>query len=151
MSDLQAIIQIRPARFSDRSYCLKTWLSSYSHSPVARALGANYYRAWSGVVEEQYLKSQVLVACLVDDPDSVVGFIVIGPQGGSGERRYDYAIHYLAVRERWRNQGIAKLLLGDLIQQIKVAYTHTPPPELKDKIPPTWFYEPTLTHRWIDD
>lgn len=144
MDNLADVISIRKARYSDRPYILRTWLSSYAKSSIAKALGQAYYRAWSGVAEAQYSGGQeIRVACLNSNEDIVVGFAVLD---GPGE--YWFAqVHYVYVREAWRRKGVAKMLLGGLLSCSDVAYTHTPPTELRDKVPVTWQYAPRLTHK----
>jgi GNAT superfamily N-acetyltransferase len=125
------VIAVRPYVPQDRSYVIKSWLSSYAGSKVGAALGSVYYQSWARVVEKILgdPTTEVRVAALVDEPANIVGFAVLTPpapaiEAALFEEPSDqfWTLHYVLVRSHWRGRGVAKLLLNDL--QPPLFYTH---------------------------
>lgn len=131
---LTGVVKVRAGQPGDRSYILRTWISSYTHSPLARALGNSYFKSYAPVVERQLARSVVRVACMADEPGAIVGFAVVEPELST--------VHYVAVRSNWRKRGVASLLLSKEIQRQDVVYTHSCPPFVK--VPFGWVFAPTF-------
>jgi GNAT superfamily N-acetyltransferase len=131
-SPLLGLVKLRAAQPGDRSYVLKTWVSGYNHSPIARALGNCYYRAWAPIIERQYSRSDIRIACVPDEPGAIIGFAVVQPKLK--------LLHYVAIREKWRRKGVASLLLSAELECADIKYSHTPPPHIV--VPAGWVYAP---------
>jgi GNAT superfamily N-acetyltransferase len=111
---------------------LRSWISSFNKSPLARALGENYYKVYSPVVERQYARSQIRIACMSDEPGAIVCFAVLEPERST--------VHFVCVREKWRRKGVASLLLANELKQTGIQYTHSAPPYIR--APHVWSYMP---------
>lgn len=99
---------IRPGGAGDRGYIVDSWLQSYRPSPFATQLPDWAY--WShfghvGIVESIMESSPALVACLPDARDFIYAWAV-------GDRRG--FLHYVFVRNDFREQGFAKALVDAL-------------------------------------
>ena len=118
---------------SDRHYILSSWLRSYAAkgrewrdygSPGAFA--ADYVP----VVRALLRRSQVIVASLREEPDVVVGWAAI-----EGD-----CVHYVLVKPRWRQLGVARWLLQDFAA-LPLAFTHRTSDAMRCPIPETWTYK----------
>lgn len=130
--DLTGVIKIREGQTSDRAYVIRSWISAWNHSPLARALGKSYYASYSPVIERQLARSEVRIACLCEEVGAIMGFCVLEPSAG--------LVHFVNVRDRWRRKGVATLLLGAELGRSNISYTHSPPPHIP--IPAGWTYRP---------
>lgn len=75
-------------------------------------------------------KTGLLVACLPDATDTVVGWSVTG----------DRVVHYVFVKQDFRRLGIGRALVAPYVSRVGVVYshkTHHPIP-----IPDGWRYDP---------
>ena len=129
---LTGVLKLRAGTPSDRSYVIRSWVASFNHSPLARALGDKYYAAYAPIVERQLARSQVRIACLVEEPGAIMGFAVVEPSSDT--------VHYVCVRSGWRKRGVASLLLAKELERVGVKYTHSAPPYIK--APASWVYAP---------
>jgi GNAT superfamily N-acetyltransferase len=131
-SALTGVIKVRAGQTGDRSYILKSWISGWNHSTLARALGQSYYKSYAPIMERQYARSTVRVACLCEEPGAIMGFAVLEPAAS--------LVHFVSVRDRWRRKGVASLLLASELGRTDIKYTHSLPPHIK--APFGWTYTP---------
>lgn len=96
---------IRPANGQDVSFIYATWLNSYrSDSQIGLSCRTTiFYSAYNRILDHilDSDNSQTLVACLPDDPNVILGYLVF-------ERD---RIHYVFVKEVFRKTGIARSLI----------------------------------------
>lgn|SRR4051812_2554624 len=88
---------------TDAPYIYSTW-SKYSwYSPKAplRVKKRNFFRQKIGEIRELLDKSIVHIACMKDDPDFIVGYIVV----------YEGKMEWSCIKKSYRNQGIEGLLV----------------------------------------
>lgn len=121
---------IRPAEPGDLSFVVKTWLQSYApHAKQAHALkmpylstqnrqlGAilsdAYYQHTSPLVQELVDRCPILVACMPEEPDVIVGW-VCGELHSTGPS----VLHYTYTKGVYRKHGVAKSLVGALLAQL---------------------------------
>ena len=96
------LVSIRPAVKEDHPFIYSSWLQSLwagneTFKLINRAL---YFKKYHDIVENLITKanSVVLIACLLDDPDIILGFST--SEAGR--------LHYVFVKENWRNIGLAR-------------------------------------------
>jgi len=123
---------------SDRHLVLSSWLRSYA----GRSLDARDYTGdargtfssdYVPVVRSLLERSRVVVACLADEPDAIVGWMA-----WEGE-----TLHYLLVKPRWRRLGVARMMLADFAE-LPVVYTHATSDSRRCPVPKAWTFR-----RWL--
>jgi ribosomal protein S18 acetylase RimI-like enzyme len=105
-SKIEGLYALRNAKLEDYAFIKATWLrglyygeSWYSMIPKDIFMKNNslYFDKLLGST-----KTLVMVACLKEDPDTILGYSVISK---------DLKIlHWIYVKSAWRNQGLAKKL-----------------------------------------
>lgn len=107
----------RPAVESDLNMLLSDWLKSYRRSEFARDMtNAVYFRGHEPLVKSALSRSQVICAVNPEDPWHVFGWICFEPSSLP-------VLHYLYVKEPFRNYGIGAALLLHLGSET-FAFTH---------------------------
>lgn len=98
---------IRPAKASDYSFISNSYLKSYRTAPEAQFMMNDvYYPEHVKRLEFMTKTGKTFVACASDDPDQILGYLIIGKA-----HSWD-VIHYLYVKYPFRHIGIAKALVG---------------------------------------
>lgn len=100
-------VGLRGPLVSDLPYVMRSWLLGVRTSDTHRRTSdAVFFAAWRPVVERLWADGSLLraVACDVDDPAYVLGFVCGDPDGP--------VLHYLHVDGSVRRQGLATALLG---------------------------------------
>ena len=94
---------IRSAIPRDIPFIYETWLKSYKHdSAIGRCTRSGiFFENYRKVVDKILQDSNTDVACLPDDGDVILGYLV----------SEDNTLHYAFVKEAFRNIGISKSLL----------------------------------------
>ncbi len=112
-----------------------SWCDSYARTHHARACGHAYKAIQDAIVKRHCARSAVLVCCLEDDPETIVGWSCTD----------EGTVHFVYTKFKWRNRGVAKLLLAPFLA---AATTHTHVMTLDDdgepwrNIPKGWSYDP---------
>lgn len=136
MIDPPISLRIRPMEPGDRNFILSSWLRSYIGKNVAQGkdgyadVRAYFYEDYAPVIRDLVERSTILVACLEDEPSSIVAWLAA--EG-------DDIIHYVLVKPRWRRLGVAKWLLQDLAS-VRAHFTHVTADARKCQIPEAWTY-----------
>jgi GNAT superfamily N-acetyltransferase len=60
-----------------------------------------WFKDFYSKVKDQLVNSKVLIACMSDDPDTILGYAIVSSK----------ALEFVYVKELFRNQGVARLLL----------------------------------------
>ena len=113
-----------------------SWVKSYAHSTFAKACGHAYSAIQDAIAKRHAAQSAVLVCCLADDPETIVGWACTD----AGQ------VHYVYTKHKWRRKGVAGLLLAPYLEAPTV---HSHAMTLQDsgdpwaKIPRTWRYDPS--------
>ena len=90
------------------------------------------YRLYQPVVKEIIERSNVVVACLADARDAVLGWVAF--EG--------LVVHYICVKPRWQRLGVATFMLCDFAELRDVMYTHKTSDGSKLPIAKGWEYHP---------
>jgi GNAT superfamily N-acetyltransferase len=98
-------VLIRPARETDFAFIVDAWCRSFEGSPVVHGADRNHYRSEMVRVIRKMLSgvgaATTRVACDREDDDTLLGFAAFtGPE-----------LHYVYVRQDFRQMGIAKAML----------------------------------------
>lgn len=112
-------LQWRDLRPDERVYVLSSWIKSYASNSED---SADYHRRgvpdfggdYAPVVRNLVARSRIIVACPVDDPSLMVGWMAI--EGAD-------TLHYLVTKPRYRRTGVAKWMVTEL-DGLPVIYTH---------------------------
>ncbi|GAC1503744.1 MAG: hypothetical protein NVS1B10_08880 [Candidatus Saccharimonadales bacterium] len=97
-------IAIRASKDTDMPFVYSTFLRGvYFGIPYFRQCDkVAFYKNYSAYLDALLPKCAVKVACLADDPDVILGYVVL--QGS--------ALHWAFTKQVWRSQGIFKQLLA---------------------------------------
>lgn len=143
MPDLYHFRDMRP---SDIGFVKSSWILSFARSKYARGVGAVFGREHRPVVEYLLDTAEVTVACDVQNPDVILGWMC----------HHDDMVHYIVAKRTLHRAGLSKHLLADLLgDRVKrrCRYTHHLI-ELHDAgiedILYTWVYDPYALARRSD-
>jgi len=141
LDDLIQKIKIRPMHGGDFNFVINSWLKSFKYSGpmVVRMTDSLYYKAYEPIVKRLITGSNVYIACLRDEPDALVGYLVI--EQGLGPD----IIHYVLVKDLWQKMGVATYLIKAAEPAPDSLFTHwtNPMNSLINKV--TYKYQPFLT------
>lgn len=112
--NFDGLYTVRKAVASDRNFVLKSFLlgiyygdSWFSRIPK-RIFMDNYKQVATTLFDNPY--NVVTIACLSDDPDTIIGYSIVSADAST--------IHWVYIKEKWRNYGIAKRLLPSTPQYV---------------------------------
>lgn len=122
---------LRPMAPDDLNFVRATWM---------RELGPTRLGAWLGstladyaIIRDRCIQDgEVQVATLESEPTAVCGWACTEGPG---------VLHFVYVKERWRGNGLVRMLLSQL-DPIDVTYTHRTKTCQNLPIPATWTYRP---------
>lgn len=111
MNEAQEVAEVvvRPGVPSDHSFVLATWLRSFRHgSPFARRLiDAVYYANHHPLATAVLARSQLLVAALPDDPNVIIGYLLVEDLDGTP------TIHFAYTKKEFRRMRVLTQLLAE--------------------------------------
>ncbi len=95
---------LRPGMLSDEPLIYATWLRStyYGNSWFKMVPKEVFFENYKKIVAARLASSQVMVCCLEEDPDVVLGYSIFTED----------ALHWVYVKKAWRGLGIARDLIG---------------------------------------
>lgn len=112
-------LKIRSANDKDRNFILKTWLKNYKKSNFASEIDPSiYYEAYQNAVKNCLSRSTVSILCDEEDPNFIYAFFVLD------EHTEANVLHFLYVRDDFRNWGIAKQIYKQFLANKFIFYTH---------------------------
>jgi len=119
-TDIANQITARTAGEADLPFIYSSWLKSYRNSNFAKPISNDvYYENHHDIIEDLLASSQVILACNVNDPAQIMGYVVASKINGI------LTYHYLYVKHTYRRLGIGKLLFNVFEQPDQPAcYTH---------------------------
>jgi hypothetical protein len=99
-------IRIREANEVDVNFIFSSWLKSYRLSSFAKQISnAVYFPEQHKLIENLLKSSVVLVACNIEDPDQVYGWVC------ATKIMSVYCLHYIYIKQQFRKFGIARFLM----------------------------------------
>lgn len=128
---------VRPAvDESELNYVRKTWLREYADEaapPVRLTFGPPhiYDREHKYCLEAVLERGAVTIACRPSVSSGICGFAVTE----------DRVVHFVYVKHRWRQLGVAKLLLRPLLDEAAI-YTHRTRMLDASRLPKSWTFNP---------
>lgn len=98
-------ITYRPVTQLDHPFIYSTWLKGlYWGSEWFQMIPWGVYRiGYRNAIAAILTRNRGIVACLTEDPDVVVGYAIVSPDGG--------ALHWAYVKRPWRKLGIARAMV----------------------------------------
>lgn len=108
-------IEVRTMRDTDKNFIYATWLRGVYHGSWASQISrSTFFKFYPSVIDKIINDPDciVLVAHLSSDPSVILGYCVFRPN----------KLDYIFVKELWRKQGIAKMMLKGLSFK---EHTHT--------------------------
>jgi len=102
-------VTMRPGEPADIRFILNSWKESFRGAPFAKGVRSQTYFYYQGKLLESLLpRCIVRVLCASSRPEQIVGWACVEPTNEV------FIIHYVYVKHRYRNQGIARHLLESL-------------------------------------
>lgn len=100
------MIKLRIGLLDDENFIKATMLKGlyYGCDFYGNIEQESFFKHYSPIVAQLIRDKDVIVACLADEPDVILGYAIV-----SGA-----VLHYVFVKEAWRKQGIAKRMLDGL-------------------------------------
>jgi hypothetical protein len=97
------LITYRTAKPEDIAFIFSTWLRGlrYGNKAFEAIPSRLYYTEMHKAVEEVLRNTLINVACLKNDPDTVLGYSVTSPK----------ILHWVFVKKAWRGVGIGRDLI----------------------------------------
>lgn len=99
-------VAIRVAGQGDEGFLYRTWLEGHRVGSPAFGLKLRksaYFDLHHPIVERLLSRSRVWIACPVDTPDVIAGYVVAEPPS---------VLHWVFVREGFKRLGLMRLLLA---------------------------------------
>ena len=115
-------IRVRPANQEDVPFIFSSWLKSYRYSGFAKKISNTvYYTEHHKTIEKIVRCNEVYIACNKEEPNQIYGWI-------AGTRvDHIFVLHYVYVKQLFRRQGIARMLLKDAFDhnpEVASVFTH---------------------------
>lgn len=119
MTDEEIISEMafRPMRLEDEPFVFSSWLNSYwddiSGSTFVNDLSkTTFYRYHHKVIDALLKRSRILIGTPKEDSNVILAYIVM-------EEKTPPILHYLYVKESFRNEGIATYLAKQFVSDFK--------------------------------
>ena len=120
--EIESLIIGRMGRSADIPFITNSWLNSYwDNGDWPKMMEKTVFMEGEHRMIHKFLKlssSKVFVCCKYDDDDQILGYIVYSP----------HVLHWLYVKSPFRQQRIARWLLGQVFSQSSMTqlefYTH---------------------------
>jgi len=111
-----AHLKFRKAKASDINFIYDSFLKSMKNdSSLGRLCTAHvFFKEFPAIIDRILSDSETLVASADEDDETIIGYIIFEPN----------VVHYLFVKEAFRNLGIAKELIGQALAG-KMEFTYT--------------------------
>lgn len=141
-NEISKTLKIREVTEPDVSFVFNSWLKSHRHSDSTRGISSPvYYAGHHRLIERIILQSKVLIACNKDDESQIYGYICAGHVDGI------LAVHYIYIKQTYRNLGIGKELLNQFQHDFATASCYTHKNRMSDLLAEKYnmVYHPYLT------
>ena len=115
-------VKLRDATEEDIEFIFSSWLKSYRGSLLySKVQSSIYYPEMHKLVEKLLINFPVVIACDVNEPSTIYGWICAGEVQGV------FCLHYIYVKHLYRRFGIGSMLFNHFKHDETAAgiYTHT--------------------------
>lgn len=114
-------IKIRAATEADVGFVFNSWLKSHRYSDSVKGISSPiYYSGQHRLIERAIETGKLLIACSKEDESHIYGYVCAGHYDGH------LAVHYIYVKQTYRNLGIGLELLNQFRHGDTAAfYTHS--------------------------
>lgn len=104
--DKAELIVFREMAKNDLNFIYTSWLRGFrfGNDWIKEIDSDTYYEEYQKVIDGLLKKASVLVACLKDDPDVILGYSV----------KRDDVIDWVFVKKAWRKFGLGNKLIGNV-------------------------------------
>jgi hypothetical protein len=101
---------------TDTNFILKSWLTTFKNTgpAVIRMLDSEYFQDYQVIIKHFMSHSKTTIVCDPDDEAVIWAYMVESP----------HAIHYIYVKETFRQLGIGKFLVSQSKHQHFTHWTH---------------------------
>ena len=121
--------RLRPVVEDDLAFIFNSWLKSYRFSHFGEKItNTIYFNDHHKIIEAILDKGNVLIACSIDDPSQLYGYIVTGSEDGV------LVLHFIYVKHTFRNMGIGKTLLDAVGHSSDKAAVYTHHTRIADRL-----------------
>jgi len=130
----KSVLTIRVANKEDENFIYSCWMRGvfYNNEYMRGQITEDaFFKMYRSVIKKVLKREDVscLMACIIEQPDVVVGFSVFEPG----------VLHWVYVKQAWRGFGIAKELVPDGVHSV----THLTKQAAEHK-PKEWVFNPYL-------
>jgi hypothetical protein len=103
-------VSLRLITADDLPFIYATWLKGlrYGNATYKQIDKTVYYTKYQVVIKALLGSSNVIVACLTSDPETIVGYSV-----SNGD-----TLHWVYVKESWRQLGVATLVVPNSVHKV---------------------------------
>lgn len=118
---MEADYRLRPYKPSDLNFIQNSWASSYYKGAdfvkfmTPREFNQQHRPIRTDILERP--SSACIVACGADNEDLILGWILV-------EKQEKLILHYLYIKEAFKNEGISKELIEKALPERPVLITH---------------------------
>jgi ribosomal protein S18 acetylase RimI-like enzyme len=106
-------VTLREAQESDFPFIYSTWLKGlrFGNETFEKIHQDTYFKQYHKILEQILTKPEtyIVVACLPDDPSTILGYSV---------REGEDTLHYVHVKQAFRQFGIAKTLCPENLRRV---------------------------------
>ena len=123
---LETKVKIRSIRESDEAFIFHSWLTGFRGSDAMEGVRkSTYFPNQHEVIETLLKRSDVRVACNIEEEDHVYGYMVF-----EDDLLRDHILHWIYVKAPFRGLGIGQMLFEPLKGR-KLFVTHLPKKEIQ--------------------
>ncbi len=115
---------LRPLEPGDIPFIIKTWLSNYRHNSMIGAVTDSeiYLAETENLIRSALNKFKTTIACDPVTPGLIFGYVV----HDSDEKRDVDLVHYIYVKHKFREFGVAKDMVIRMRNWDNLIYSHEP-------------------------
>ena len=118
--DNENLVEFRLSKESDFNFIKNSYMKSFRNSFFAKKISSDLYNNYQSKLFDKMLSdSKCLVACSTLDANQILGYCIFN--------KNKKVIHYVYVKQTFRNQKIARNLINEICSDSIYAISHFPP------------------------
>lgn len=112
-------LRIRDTTDKDKNFILKSWMKNYKKSLVASQIHPDiFYKNYQDAIENCLATATTMILCDKEDPNFIYAFMVLD------ELNEANILHFLYVRDDFRNFKLAKQIYNQFLKDKTLFFTH---------------------------